>query len=75
MLRTACPTRISSPVHPFASNPRVDDFPQGSRAGALSLAFAVNYTNLLVSLHAVFNGAPQTFGQVSIKHPALHISH
>lgn len=47
----------------FESNPRVEDFPEGSDAHALALAFASNYTMLLVKLHAVFNGSPQTFSQ------------
>ena len=45
----------------FAPNPRVDDFEEGTDAHAMSLAFAFNYTALLVRLHNAFNGAPEQY--------------
>lgn len=51
-----------SQVYQFKANPKVSDFPLGSVAYNKSLAFAASYTQLLVQLHNVFNGAPEAFG-------------
>uniref|UniRef100_A0A7S2JBB7 Iminophenyl-pyruvate dimer synthase domain-containing protein n=1 Tax=Haptolina brevifila TaxID=156173 RepID=A0A7S2JBB7_9EUKA len=48
-------------VYTFKPDPKVADFPVGSAAHDRSLAFAANYTQLLVMLHNVFNGAPETY--------------
>jgi len=50
-----------SAMHRFKPNPRVSDF-EGTEVYEPALAFAVTYTELLVQLHNVFNGAPETFG-------------
>ena len=47
-------------VFKFDANPALADFAPGTTARARSLAFASNYTSLLVRLHNVFNGQPAT---------------
>ena len=54
------PTNWSA-VYSFEPNPSVSSFPVGTHAHDLSLGFAAHYTYLLVSLHGVFNGRPDTF--------------
>ena len=56
----ALPARWSK-VYTFEANPKVSNFAEGTEAHQLSLAFAGNYTRLLVMLHNVFNGAPETY--------------
>ena len=46
---------------PFVPNPKLLDFAPGSAAHDAGLAFATNYTRLLVQLHHVFNGDPDAF--------------
>ena len=48
-------------VYTFEPNPQVSNFEVGTDAYELSRAFASNYTSLLVMLHNVFNGAPETY--------------
>jgi len=48
-------------VYSFRPNPKIADFPEGSIARNMTLAFASTYTSLLVKLHNVFNGAPETY--------------
>ena len=60
------PTGTAEPVDwegaaSFKPNPSVDDFEEGTDAHAVSLAFASNYTALLVKLHDAFNGAPEQY--------------
>ena len=45
-------------MYHFQSNPKVANFEPGTKAHELSLAFAANYTDMLVTMHEVFNGAP-----------------
>ena len=49
-------------VYTFVPNPKVSDFAVGTKAHKLTHTFASKYTSLLVMLHKVFNGAPDTFG-------------
>jgi len=48
-------------VYTFQVNPTVNNFPVGSKAYNLSLAFASKYTSLLGQLHSVFNGSPEEY--------------
>lgn len=48
-------------VYDFAPNPKIEDFANYSDASELLTEFASNYTSLLVQLHNVFNGHPETY--------------
>jgi hypothetical protein len=43
---------------PLVANPRLSDYPDGSRARFACNAFNYTYTSLLRTLHLVFNGTP-----------------
>lgn len=51
----------SPAVLSFSPNPQVSDFEDFPEAHALASYFAGNYTQLLVALHKVFNGQPDTY--------------
>lgn len=59
------PTGVQLPpfgsVRQFTPNPSISNYARGTHAYALVQGFASNYTALLVQLHNVFNGAPQTY--------------
>lgn len=56
-------------IYPLVDNPRLEDYPVGSRARLLSSDFSTSYLNLLGHLNAVFLGEPEriaeTFGAMN----------
>jgi len=49
----------SSKVQPLATNPALTPYPVGSSAQIANDAYNATYTNVLRSLHQVFNGQPE----------------
>lgn len=62
-------TLDSDGIYPLVHNPRLEDYPVGSRARLLSSDFSKSYLNLLGHLNAVFHGEPdriaETFGAMN----------
>ena len=56
-------------IFPLISNPRLEDYPEGSRARLLSTDFSRCYLSLLGDLNYAFNGRPEkvaeTFGAMN----------
>ena len=50
-------------VYPMVANPKIDDFPVGSRARILVERYSYSYSSLLNALHLAFNGRP---GQINM---------
>lgn len=50
-------------VYPLISNPRLDNYPEGSRARLLATDFSRCYLSLLRDLQHAFNGSPEKVGE------------
>lgn len=49
-------------IWPLKTDPRLEDYPEGSRARLLAEDYAWSYLNLLAHLHDALNGHPERIG-------------